>query len=144
MLCSCGVQYWAATPAARSLLAAWEERIEAAQYTPDNESLDLALNFSPEIRRDLRPAWLPKDDVRSVHWPYLAPTLSHRAIPSPRIAGHFHHLGDDRVKAAELEDISRARPFPRDAVLDMVEGRILVADRNGGRFAFPFTRPIYL
>ena len=144
MLCSGGVQYWAATSAARGLLSAWERQIEARPRSPDDELLDYVFNFSPAERRAAKTAWLPKEYVRYIHWPYVEPVTNHPDVPARRVAGNFDYLGDARVNAAELTDISKARPFPRGAILDVLERRLLFSGPSGAAFSMPLTIPLFL
>lgn len=144
MLCSGGVQYWAATAAARRLLTAWDRQIEAKPRSPDDELLDYVFNFLPAERHDVRTAWLPKEYVRYVHWPYVEPVINHPDVPAREVAGNFEYLGDSRVNAAELTDVSKARPFPRGALLDVAEKRLVFSAPPGTDFSMPLTTPLFL
>ena len=115
LMASGAVQLWRGTPAARALLAHWEQRLTDNPGAQDDHCLDAAFNHSSVP--GLNPRWLPKAYCRYAFWPYVRPVIDHPEFPAPD-AGQWKDLGLARLDRARIARAKKQPPFPRDAVLE--------------------------
>jgi hypothetical protein len=130
------VQLWNQSTNMRGLLADWKAMLMRYPRAQDDQALDAAHN-----RRPVKAFWLPKSYARYAFWLYEKPVLDHPGFPQQNDNGHFQDLGMDRFNRAETSTYTNEQPpFPRDVILDVVAGTMVLPD---GRTR-PLTRPVYL
>lgn len=145
LICSGPTQYYANTPAARALLAAWQAAIAANPRSADDKCLDFAHNNSIARGGALRSLWLDKAYARDPWWPHVEPVVLHPDIPTLTRA----HVPVNESAGRKRVDTARCVPnetpliFPKDCAVDTrtgvvyrvaADGRLTEIDRYPGRF----------
>jgi hypothetical protein len=126
LLCSGAAQFYAPTEAARGLLVAWADAINAHPGVPDDECLDFAFNLRSSGRRKPHSAWLDKGYARYLFWVYVKPIIDHPQLPFMKARNSIKSVtGAPRWKPQLAELRVGGRLFPRDGLIDSVEKVIL-------------------
>ncbi len=131
--CSGSTQFYGNSPAARALLAGWQQTIAANPRAADDQCLNFAHNNPASDSAPLQTLWLEKAYIRCPWWPHVEPVILHPAIPAlsqPFVAVtetaerrlvHFEHCTRNETPTV----------FPRDGGVDTSTGIVFRLDAEG-------------
>lgn len=133
LICSGVTQFYAATAAARALLAGWQDTIARNPRSADDQSLNYAHNNPAPGAPPLRALWLDKGYARCPWWPHVPPVVLHPQIPA--LAQPFVPVAEDGGRrAVYTERCARNEApllFPRDGGVDVSTGIVFRLDAGG-------------
>lgn len=147
LVCSGLVQFYRNSPAARALLARWQQTIMVFPGCADDQCLDFTYNNLG--RRSwlywfLKTRWLPKAYARIAFWIYAEPVINHPEIPA--LEDTFVRISDPAGRQRRYQSGLRRKkggcPIPRDCIVDTekgllcrhVDGKIVPFVRTGQKF----------
>jgi hypothetical protein len=146
--CAGAVQFYSTTPAARGLLAAWNNTIRDFPGVLDDPCLEYAFNFNPSMTKQLHTSWLDKSYARCLFWIYVRPVIDHPQIATPLgidTPTIEAATGKPRWKSDHAEVRADGRLFPRDALIDAVKRQIWRCrdlKPANGRLEFDYYAPL--
>lgn len=131
--CSGPTQYYGSGPAARTLLAGWQQTIARNPRSADDNSLNFAYNNPPAGSEALRVLWLDKAYVRFPWWPHVAPVILHPAIPatSQPFAPVSEEGGRRGIHLDRCTKNETPTLFPQDGGVDTGTGIMFRIDQQG-------------
>ncbi|WKZ11778.1 MAG: hypothetical protein QY320_11900 [Gammaproteobacteria bacterium] len=131
--CSGSTQFYRNSPAARALLARWQQTIAANPRAADDQSLNFAYNNPIPGTPPPRALWLDKAYMRCPWWPHVAPVILHPQIPalSQPFAAVAESAGGRLVHFEHCTRNETPLLFPRDGGVDTATGIVFRLDAQG-------------
>ena len=93
-----GVVYFSEKRQSINLLNSWIENIKKYPKVPDDQLLDYTYNYSTNLKRDLKVAWLSKSYCRIYWWIFSEPIINHPNHVTHRDESFFKITGEERFK----------------------------------------------